>query len=96
MFNIIFWALFRHVGVPVILLVVFWDQFGNPEVTFAVVNVILTFSTAIAVIWHLIKLIPNLALLRKKKLTSLVVELVIEIGAVIGFWFVFWLRFYAN
>ncbi len=94
MFGFLFWTLVRHVGVPIIVILVFWDQFGSPQITYAVIAVILTITTVFTASLHLIRLIPNLAFLRQKKLIKLILELVIEVGAVIGFWLGYLVLFY--
>jgi hypothetical protein len=89
MFLQLFWALLKHVGIPAGIIIVSWNRFGDARITFFIVNVVLTVTTLPLLIWQIIKLVPNLALLRAQALFLTLLEIVIEIGSVIGFWMVF-------
>jgi hypothetical protein len=90
MFAFFFNLLIRTIGIPVVAI---W-LLGNsniltPQGAFLAVCIVDTIITVPLAIWHGVKVLPNLALIRGKRVVELIIEIVFEIVCVIGIWLVY-------
>ncbi len=85
MFGFLFNLLLRTVGIPLVAILVL----GNTKEAFLAVAIVNTILTLPLAIWHAFKVLPNLALIRGKRVLQLVLEVIVEIVCMIGFWLVY-------
>jgi len=81
-----FFLLLRTIGLPIAAIFIISRTWIGLEVGFLGVNVVLTIMTVPLLLWDVIKIVPNLALLRTSKVMWLLVEIVIQVVALLGFW----------
>ncbi len=89
MFTNIFYAIIRVFVVPAGAIYVLSNTPIGYQMGFLGVNLVLTLLIIPLIIWQIIKIVPNLALIRTKKVLKLAVEIVIEIIALIAFWAIY-------
>lgn len=65
------------------------------QVAFLGVCIVYSILTIPLAIWHLIKIVPNLALIRLKRSARLVAEVLIEMLSLAGLWVAFLLTFHS-
>lgn len=82
----LFFLLLRTVGLPIAAIFIISRTWIGLEVGFLGVNVVLTIMTIPMLLWDIVKVVPNLALLRTSRVMWLLVEIVIQIVALLGFW----------
>lgn len=82
----VFFLLLRTIGLPIAAIFIISRTWIGLEVGFLGVNVVLTIMTVPLLLWDVIKIVPNLALLRTSKVMWLLVEIVIQVVALLGFW----------
>ncbi|MCA9378899.1 hypothetical protein KC640_00580 [Candidatus Dojkabacteria bacterium] len=96
MFAFFFFLLIRTVVMPVAAIFFLKNSVGlDYEVAFVGVCIVYSLLTIPLAIWHLLKVVPNLALIRLKRSLRLVAEVVIEVLSLAGLWAAFMLTFHA-
>ncbi len=81
-----FFLLLRTIGLPIAAIFIISRTWIGLEVGFLGVNVVLTIMTIPLLLWDVIKIVPNLALLRTRKVMWLLIEIVIQVVALLVFW----------
>lgn len=86
-----FWKLFgllvRCIAIPLIFILVIVTRYSvESSVAVLAVNVVYTLLTIPLLIWQLIKVFPNLLLLRVNKSAYLAFEILIGLLSLIGWW----------
>lgn len=90
MFAHIFNVLIRVVALPVIAIWTLVNVMGvGDQAALLGVAIVLTIITIPLTLWHLIKVVPNLALFRTMRVLKLILEVIIEVAAVITYWVIY-------
>ncbi len=89
MFIRFFFLLLRVVGLPLAALYLISQSWIGLEVGFLGVNIVMSVMTIPIIIWDLIKIVPNLALLRTKNVLLLLMEVIIQVVALVCYWLVY-------
>lgn len=89
MFIHVFILAVRHYLVPAAAIWVLQTTFMGYQGAFLGVNVVLTIVTIPFTLWHIIKILPNLALIRTEAIAKLVVQILMELFSLIVFWGVY-------
>jgi hypothetical protein len=77
------------VGLPLAALYLISQSWIGLEVGFLGVNIVMSVMTIPIIIWDLIKIVPNLALLRTKNVLLLLMEVIIQVVALVCYWLVY-------
>jgi len=89
MFTEIFNAALRSIALPIVAILVLSNTFLGLKNTFLVVVIALTFTNILSILWQVIRILPNLVLLKGRKIIGLVIRIIIEISSMICFWVYF-------
>mgnify|MGYP001453180965 FL=1 len=85
MFTTIFTSVIRCVAIPVVAYLALQPAFGD-KAAFLIVTIALTVTNILSIIWQVIKILPNLVLLRGGRIIRSFVRIFIEVSSIIGFW----------
>ncbi len=100
MFIAIFLSILKSYIIPIVIFFLFKDISiaGNPigeNYVFLGVTVALTLSSVFSVIFKLIRVLPNVLLLRGRETLHLILRIFIEVSSIIAFW-LYYLTYYAK
>lgn len=85
----LFFTILRSVAIPAIAILLLRSSFLGEQGATLAVTISLTVVNFFLILWQVIKIIPNIVLLRAAHLVKLLIEIAIEIASVIGFWIYF-------
>lgn len=100
MFHTIFFSVLKVLVIPIGFFFLFKDiSIGGKPIgenyVFLAVTIALTFSGIFSTIFKLVKILPNIVLLRGHAIFHIIIKIIIEISSIIGFW-LYYLTNYAK
>lgn len=85
MFSTIFSAILRCIAIPIVAYLALQPAIGDKG-AFLTVTIALTVTNILSIIWQVIKILPNLVLLRGGRIIRSFIRIFIEVASIIGFW----------
>lgn len=85
MFTTLFVSILKSVAIPIVAFIILQPIFGD-RASFLIVTITLTVTNVLSIIWQLLKILPNLVLLKGGKIIRLILTIFIEVASVVGFW----------
>jgi len=86
MLGTIFVTVLRSIAIPIVVILLLQNTFLGQQGAFLAVVLTLTITNIISVISKIIRILPNMVLLKGDKILKLIAGIVIEILSILGFW----------